>query len=159
MNSDLVDSVCNGVRVVRNTRLKIYLRRPDIEDGGGNLKVLGVGAELKIQVVRNASVLRIAQLAILVGKDSNITLSRRLEVDIGTEIMQVGLQRNLAVVVIDFAIRDCRMADGQIEHARVTAAFTRRSDGKIVFSYAAGLDVDNRMIDQQFAQRDLTMQC
>ena len=79
--------------------------------------------------------------------------------DVGAEVVEVRVERSLAIVVIHLSAGDPGVLDREIEDARATAGvLAGRRSGKVVLAVRGDLDVHDRMIDNNLAQRDLAAQ-
>src|ERR1700687_3567705 len=157
MNLNPVVTVGDRVRIIRNAGMerdsggsKLHKRRLQVE-------TIRRGGEFQIQIVRERRILRVLHVPIVVGNNALVRFGKRREANVSSQIVQVGINRSLAVVVVDLAVCELYVFDGEIEDAGVTAALAGRSRGKIVLALTTDLKMDHRMSDKKFPQRDLMM--
>ena len=157
VNLNLVVAVGDRIGVVRNLGMESYRGRPELQNRGVQVEALRRSAEFQVQIVRERCVLRIAQVTVVVGEIALIALGKRCETNVGSEIVQIGFEWSLPVVVVDLAIGELRMFHSEIEHAGVAATLAGRGRRKIVLAFPTDLEMNNGMIDQKFTQSDLAM--
>src|SRR5215470_13788998 len=100
----------------------------------------------------------VAEAAAVIGDGALISGGQRIERNIGSEIVEVCVERNLRVVVIHFAIRKSRMSHRKIKNARVTVGLARRWLREIAVARPIDLQVYHRMLYQKLSQRDFAVE-
>src|ERR1700687_2465617 len=157
MNLNPVVTVGDRVRIIRNAGMerdsggsKLHKRRLQVE-------TIRRGGEFQIQIVRERRVLRVLHVSIVVGNNALVRFGKRREANVGSEVVQIGVQWSLAVVVVDLAVCQLDVFDGEIEDAGITAALAGRSCRKIVLALTTDLEMNHRMSDEKFPQCDLVM--
>src|SRR5581483_9872794 len=115
--------------------------------------------ELRLQIVGHRGIRSVLQVAIAIAEIAVIAAAIcRVVAGLEGEVVQIGSQDALAVVVVHLATIEQGVADGQIEEVgvRVAAAGLRRRQ----IAVAIGVDdhVDHGMIDSHVVEIPLAMQ-
>ena len=112
-----------------------------------------------VEAVGQWRILRVLQSAVVVGNSSTVARLQGIEADVRFEIVKLGAERCLAVVVVDFSAGKGKMFDGKIENICVALRLGNRRLRKIISAVRGYSDVNNRMLNDELAQADLTPEC
>src|ERR1700691_5270076 len=94
-------------------------------------------------------------MATVGGDCAAIARRQRLKCDISFQIVKVRIQRSISVVVVDSSVAERKMPYGQLKDVRMTAGILRRRVRNVAVSATINLKMQDRMVDEQFAQADL----
>ena len=159
MNLNLVFTIGDWIRIIRNAGMERDSGRSELQKRRLQVKTVRRRGELQIQIVRERRVLRVFHMPIVVGNNALVRFGKRREANVCPQIIKIGVQWSLAVVVVDLAVCQLDVFDREIEDAGVTAALARGSRGKIVLAFTTDLEMNHRMSDEKFPQRNLVMHC
>src|SRR5215471_7884421 len=105
--------------------------------------------------MRQGRAIVVADVSVLVEQGPGVLLGKVDIADICCKVVEVRIEGSLPVIVDHRSIRKAGVSDGEVENIRVTVALARRWRGKIARSLPIDLNMHFRMLEKQFAQRNL----
>ena len=87
-------------------------------------------------------------MAIVIGNGTDVASGYGIEIDLGREMVEIGIQRHLLVFVFDLTVAESNMSDGEIENVGVAVGFAWGRLGEIRLSLGIDLNVSDGMVYQ-----------
>ena len=101
--------------------------------------------------IRDRCILPVMQMAIVIGNGPAVASSQTIEVNVGAQIVELGIERSFRVVIVHFPTGQLSVPNRQVEDAGVRCALAWGCNRQVAFACVTDQHVHNRMLDDEFA--------